>query len=641
MFSEQEIPEEFGRYHLLACLGVGGMGAVYLAHDKQLDRQVALKVPQFSADDDPVILQRFLREAHLAARINHPNLCPVYDVGAFAGFHYFTMPYLEGTLLSSLLGPSRTWQPQEAVRLMRKVTLAVKALHEQGIIHRDLKPANIMIRPGGEPILMDFGLALSITHPRLTGVGEPIGTPAYMAPEQVRGEGNNLGPAADVYSLGIILYEMVTGQPPFIGTVLSVFGQTLYAAPPAPSSLRSGLDIDFDYLCVQALAKRPERRFGSAATLVSALNRFLGEPESESNATAVQHPGTALGPNPPRTEVRGGTGSLSPEMARVRCLRCGQLLLVVSDLIGGDVPCPRCRDHQQTLSPSGSPRRRRVSRRLLPITLLGLVAVLGIAGYILIPAKESPSVDPPSRSYTNSLKMRMVFIEHGRFQRGSPLTEKGRSKDDDETLHWVELTRDFWMSAHEVTVAQFREFIQDSQYETDAEREKLMSTWRNNDYGTEDEKPVVEVSWNDAGAFCDWLSKKTGRLHELPTEAEWEYACRAGTTTAFSFGDEPLKMHEYGWTSINAKLPHAVGTARPNAWGLYDMHGNVWEWCRDRYGAYPQEAIVDPLANTPENRYVMRGGSYLRPSKDCRCANRKFESPDAHCGEVGFRVVAR
>src|SRR5947199_1466441 len=161
MPTHQELPERFGRYRILKKLGAGGMGAVYLAEDTRLGRRVALKVPHFTAEDGPAVVQRFQREARLAARIDHPALCPVHDVGEAGGVYFFTMPFVEGTPLSHLIDPQRPWPPLRALALVRKVALAVEVLHKNGIVHRDLKPGNVMVRPTGEPVLMDFGLARS------------------------------------------------------------------------------------------------------------------------------------------------------------------------------------------------------------------------------------------------------------------------------------------------------------------------------------------------------------------------------------------------------------------------------------------------------------------------------------------------
>lgn len=272
------LPATFGRYRLLRELGRGGMGTVYLAEDSQLERRVALKVPRISADD-PAALRRFYREARAAALLSHPNLCPVYDVGDVGGVPYLTMPFLDGTPLCDHTGS--VMDPMEAAKLVRRLALALAEAHRHGIIHRDLKPGNVMVTSRGEPVVMDFGLARRTQQDeaRLTQSGTVVGTPAYMPPEQVEATGAPLGPACDIYSLGVILYELLTGRLPFQGTSMQVMCQILRDDPPPPSLLRPGLDPRLEAICRKAMAKVPNQRYASMSDLAAALDDYEREPE--------------------------------------------------------------------------------------------------------------------------------------------------------------------------------------------------------------------------------------------------------------------------------------------------------------------------------------------------------------------------
>src|SRR4051794_37868353 len=201
----------FGRYRIVRVLGRGGMGAVYLAQDTQLHRQVALKVPHFTPGDGPEVLDRFYREARAAATFDHANLCPVFDVGQVDGIHYLTMPYLEGKPLSEVIDPDQPTPQRQAAGVVRKLALALEEAHRRGVVHRDLKPSNIMTSRHRELVVMDFGLAMrgELGDARLTKSGAILGTPSYMAPEQARGEVESIGPRTDIYSLGVILYELL------------------------------------------------------------------------------------------------------------------------------------------------------------------------------------------------------------------------------------------------------------------------------------------------------------------------------------------------------------------------------------------------------------------------------------------------
>jgi serine/threonine protein kinase len=280
--SPVKLPKQFGRYRIIKRLGQGAMGSVYLAHDTQLDRRMALKVPHFRAGDnsptaDRDDLDRFYREARVAATLNHPNLCPVYDVGQIDGIHYLSMEYIQGRPLSDSIDPERPMPPRRAAVVVRKLALALEVAHSRGIVHRDLKPANIMINARRGPVIMDFGLAWRIgsNDERLTKTGMILGTPAYMSPEQVSGNSEFLGPSCDIYSLGIILYQMLTACLPFVGPDAVVLGQILYVEPTPPSAHSPDLDPQIEAICLKAMAKRPEDRYATMGDLAAALGDYL------------------------------------------------------------------------------------------------------------------------------------------------------------------------------------------------------------------------------------------------------------------------------------------------------------------------------------------------------------------------------
>jgi tetratricopeptide (TPR) repeat protein/predicted Ser/Thr protein kinase len=271
------MPEQFGRYRILQKLGQGGMGAVYLAEDTQLDRKVALKVPRFLPEEDAEALERFGREARAAAMLEHPNLCPIYDVGQHNGINYLTMAFIDGKPLSLLVDKSKPLPPRQAAGLVRKLALALQEAHARGVIHRDLKPSNIMLNQRQEPVILDFGLARRVNKGdvRLTKSGSVLGTPGYMSPEQVRGNLDQIGPGTDIYSLGVILYELITGRLPFEGSVASVLAQIVTDQPSPPSSQRPDLDPDLDAICLKALVKDVAGRYATMAAMAAALDAYL------------------------------------------------------------------------------------------------------------------------------------------------------------------------------------------------------------------------------------------------------------------------------------------------------------------------------------------------------------------------------
>ncbi len=286
----KEVPKQFGRYRILSELGRGGMGAVFQALDGELDRKVALKIPFFKEDDEKEAVQRFYREAKAMAVVQHANLCPVFDVGRFGEWHFLTMAFIDGQPLSNMLKDSNFLSVTQAATLMKTVAVAVQKAHEAGIVHRDLKPANIMLTKDGDPIIMDFGLARrkSTGEADLTQTGAVFGSPAYMAPEQVEARHDEIGPATDVYALGVILYQMVTGHRPFQGSVASIFGQIVSNVPAPPSKWRQGLPPELDAICLKALAKSPANRHASAAKFAEELS-YLVNPAGSDVKTISYH----------------------------------------------------------------------------------------------------------------------------------------------------------------------------------------------------------------------------------------------------------------------------------------------------------------------------------------------------------------
>ncbi len=267
--------QRIGKYEIERELARGGMGVVYRAVDTELRRPVALKVlleTSTTAED----AMRLYQEARAAARLRHPNIVAVYDVGEAADQHYIAMELVEGRTLRDARLPLR-----RSVEILEQVARAVHHAHEQGIVHRDLKPDNVLIDGTGRPLVADFGLArIGGASVRLTRSGDLVGTPLYMSPEQVRGEGSKVGPRADVYALGVMLYEILAGVPPFDGATLEEVCLKIAAeeAPP-PSSRRANVDRDLETTAMKAMASEPVRRYGSARLLADDLGRWLrGEP---------------------------------------------------------------------------------------------------------------------------------------------------------------------------------------------------------------------------------------------------------------------------------------------------------------------------------------------------------------------------
>ncbi len=265
-----------GQYEVLELLGQGGMGIVYKAKQSNLDRTVALKVILGGLHAPPDNLQRFRTEAEAVARLQHPNVVQIYEVGEHEGHSYFSLEYVEGgTLADKIRTTSLTCR--EATNLVQTLASAMHVVHDHGLIHRDLKPANVLLTKSGEPKITDFGLVKQLNvQATKTQTGTVMGTPSYMAPEQARGQTKAIGPATDVYALGAILYELLTGRPPFraetpLDTVLQVIDQE----PLPVRLLNPSVPRDLETICMKCLEKEPGRRYESAAHLAGDLDRYL------------------------------------------------------------------------------------------------------------------------------------------------------------------------------------------------------------------------------------------------------------------------------------------------------------------------------------------------------------------------------
>ncbi len=259
------------------------MGTVYLATDTALERPVALKIPLLHGAENAMVLERFRREARAVAALEHPNICAVYDVGEHDGQPYMAMAYVRGRPLSERMALCGASPLEDDLTLVEKLARALQYAHEQGVIHRDLKPANIMLNDQNEPVVMDFGLARrDVGDAGLTQTGQIMGTPAYMAPEQITGRPAEVGRKSDIYSLGVVLYQLLTQRLPFEsnGDVLSLLARVLMDPPVPPTTHRPTLDAALDRLVLRAIEKKPEDRYASMTEFAEAIASFRRSSQS-------------------------------------------------------------------------------------------------------------------------------------------------------------------------------------------------------------------------------------------------------------------------------------------------------------------------------------------------------------------------
>jgi len=368
-----------GRYYLAERLGEGGMAVVYKAHDTRLERDVAIKIIRrgaFPTDALGEVLKRFEREAKSLAKLSHPNIVKVHDYGEHEGSPYLVMEYMPGGTLRKILGKPIPWQI--ALRLLLPVARGVEYAHQRGIVHRDIKPANILITESGDPMLSDFGIAKLFEADQttnLTGTGMLVGTPEYMAPEQWDGKSN---PQSDLYSLGIVLYEMVTGRKPYIAdTPVSLLLKQATEPLPSPHQFVADLPEATEFLLVKSLARDPRDRFADMKALIRAMEALLA------SAPTVQSP--QLDPDAPYKEtlvppVVSSSTQIEPQNSRE------------ADLLSGapGSPMPKSDSIPAIKGQTSSVRPMTQSRRASPFGLfaifggVGFFAILGIGVVILI-----------------------------------------------------------------------------------------------------------------------------------------------------------------------------------------------------------------------------------------------------------------
>jgi eukaryotic-like serine/threonine-protein kinase len=281
----------FGGYEIEGELGRGGMGVVYLARQVELNRHVALKM--LTGHYGPEELRRFLEEAETAAGLSHSNIAHIYEVGEHEGVPFFSMEYVENGSLADRLRKDLP-EPKDVAELLIQVARALHFAHQNGVVHRDMKPGNVLLDQDGVPKVADFGIAKRLHEDaKLTRSGAVIGTPTYMAPEQAKGTSRHVGPAADVYSLGAILYEMLAGRPPFLpeDSETAITVRVLTEDPVSPAWHRPEVPRDLETICMKCLQKEPRHRYASAAALAEDLRRFLDD--------------ESILAKPPTTVVRG------------------------------------------------------------------------------------------------------------------------------------------------------------------------------------------------------------------------------------------------------------------------------------------------------------------------------------------------
>lgn len=633
--------QSFGPYPLERLLGRGGMGAVYESYQGPARRKVAIKLLERNTGADDGLMERFIREMETAARMEHIHILPIYDYGVIDGAPYLVMRHLAGGDLQKrmkLLG-----QPSlaEVRALLMQIAGALDYAHARGVIHRDLKPANILFDEQGNAYLSDFGIAKVLTDVTLTGTGQSIGTPAYMAPEQWTGE--EVDARTDLYALAALAYELLTHKAAFSAPIpAAMMFKHLHEMPAPPSTVRPALDPSVDEVLLKALSKTKEDRYATTGEFALALEASLRElPADEMRTTGflttavmTQSPAVTRSTSSGRTSATVGQPSAVARLRRPLIITAGVAGTAAAAGLG--LMATMFSESGRTLV-AGPEQRAAQTAAETPVTANddwtpvvwesdGVSRVLVPAGSFMMGSTEEQVVEAIAlcEEITNSDCKRDWFI------RESP-------------AHIQSVSKPFWIDRFEVSRRQFQECVESGHC-----AHALPST-----AASDDDQPINQVTHGQAVAYCEW---RGGRL---PTEMEWEYAARGPSNVLYPWGntfdalavnhcDVNCASTSWGkklqWKHEDTNDSHVVTApvgSFPNgaSWvGAMDMSGNVMEWVQNSFVAYPFSWDSQPTA-TQAAQHILRGGSFMAAADSIRAAYRHTSSPESTNDQIGIRCA--
>ena len=660
MHMDNLIGQSIGRYKIIEQLGQGGMATVFKAFDTRLEREVAIKLirhDSISSQAMPIMLKRFEIEAKALARLSHYHIVKVHDYGEYSGAPYLVMEFFRGGSLKPGRMPFR-----QAAALLAPVADALHYAHQHGVVHRDVKPSNILIGETGQPVLSDFGIARlweGQSSIKMTATGSVVGTPEYMSPEQWLGKPE---PLTDVYSLGIVFYELVTGQKPYTAnTPMAMMLKHLNDPLPRPRDLAPGLPAEVEQVILTALAKRPADRYADMAQFAAALKR-LARPEQvqETQQQTANRPvitadltGRGSEVQPPtlkrswsiptapafhlprrvrkkRSTTREDTKTLLTAalvtigLGGIGMLMVAAVALATNFLAAQGVYLQATQTAQATINSGKFGQAVLTAQAAKTLTSQ---AALGIS--------PGPACTGIGQTWTSPVDgMAQVCVPAGGFLMGSTDADQ-EAISNEKPQHTVSLDA-FWIDRSEVTNAQFAKCTAAGQCQAPSSASSSIhdSYFASRTYA---DYSVIFVDWNQANAYCQWAGRS------LPSAAQWEKAARGTGGQLYPWGDSApgqdlLNYHQN--IGDAAKVGSFLKGASP--YGALDMAGNVWEWVMDWYdendyaGSTPSRNPTGPSSGQYRE---MRGGSWNSEAGSVRAALRFWNSPANRSNDIGFRCA--
>ncbi len=671
----------------------------YLPADLATREQDLSVVPQTTqaASDFQWGLERFLDEARTLARFQHPNIVRVHHFFEAHSTAYIAMDYVEGEDLSAYLTRKGPLREDELKGILDPLLSALEVVHRADFLHRDIKPGNIVLRDSdGSPVLLDFGAARQAIGAKSRSVTSIV-TPGYAPIEQYSSRGRQ-GAWTDIYALGGVCYRALTGQvpddatdrvrhdplvpvsercagqasPAFLAAIDAALAVDEEDRPPSVGAWRAMLAADAADVQERATLEQP-RREAQAEQQRREQQREERQRQEERARVEPAAPPSAPQKQPSYKRLAVVLGVViallvggklyvdhveqvalekqrqaeqAAEAARVAAEQAAKQRqaeqAAEAARVAAEQAAKQRRAEQAAEAARVAAEQAAKQRQAEQAAEAARVAAEQAekqrqaeqaAEAARVAAEQAALEEERKSGKVVSLpgggEMAFVWIAPGVFQMGSPASEEGQ-ENNEGPVHEVEISAGFWLGQYEVTQGQWASVMR-------------ARPWLGKKNVVENSShPAVYISWHDVQRFIGRLNKAAGAsLYRLPSEAEWEYACRAGTSTRWSFGDAERQLTDYAWYDANAWDAHAVGLKRPNPWGLYDMHGNVSEWVQDRYSKryYNSSPRVDPRGPSSGADRVVQGGSFYSSAQAARSAFRYGLSPDARYATVGVRLL--